>query len=265
MGDAEHPDVVDGGDGPAQQNWCHVGEDPIDHTGTQKRTSKRRAALQQYICAVGQRFDHLMRVTSANHHGSRIVVQNLCIRGNLALPHHHAQGLVRCQAAVRKAGSQLRVVDEDRACSDDDGVSGGTPAMHVGSGGFTGDPLTGSISGGAAPVDTGGEFPSHMRQSSALLVQPLPQRATADRAGQHAGRDGDTAIGEPGRATGGGRIGVRHGENDRRNLCCDKRIHTRWSPPDMVTRFQRDDRSPADRATAGPAQRQYLGVWAASR
>ena len=68
MSDGQHAHVIDGGDGPAQQNWRHIGKDPVDRTGPQKRTGQRRATLQQHIGAIRQRLDHLVRITGADHH-----------------------------------------------------------------------------------------------------------------------------------------------------------------------------------------------------
>src|ERR1700712_5073195 len=43
--DGEHADVVDRTDGSTEQDGCDVGEDAVDHSGTQKGASQGRAAL----------------------------------------------------------------------------------------------------------------------------------------------------------------------------------------------------------------------------
>ena len=43
--DAGHPDVVDGGDGPAQQDWRDVGQDPVDRPGPQEGAGEGGPAL----------------------------------------------------------------------------------------------------------------------------------------------------------------------------------------------------------------------------
>ena len=137
--------------------------------------------------------------------------------------------------------------------------------MHVGAGGLAGDPLAAAVGRGAAAVDTGGEFPCDMRQSGALLVQPLAQRAAGDVVGQHSGDHLDTRFGKPGRAARGDRIGVGDGVDHRRNPGCDKGVHARRRSAVVVARLEGDHRGAADGALTRPAQRHHLGVRAAGR
>ena len=90
-------------DRSAQQDWRDVGQDPVDRACAQECSRQRGPALQQHVGAVRQRLDHLVRVPGADHHGARVVVENVGFRGDFALAHDHAQRLALGQAIRRAA------------------------------------------------------------------------------------------------------------------------------------------------------------------
>ena len=143
--DGQHADIVDRGDRAAQQDRRDIGQDPVDRTRPQKRARQRRAALDENVRAVGQRLDHFMRVAGPDHHRPRVVVEHVCLRGDLALPHHDTQRLPVGEAAVGQPCGQLGVVDENRSGADDDGIGGAAAAVHVGAGGLAGDRLAAAV------------------------------------------------------------------------------------------------------------------------
>ena len=266
MGDGQHAHVIDGGDGPAQQDWRDVGKDPVDHTGPQKRAGQRRATLQQHVGAIRQRLDHLVRITGADHHRARVVVENSCLRGYFAFTNDDAQRLTLGQGAVGQTGRQRRVVDEHRSGADDYRVRRGTAAMHVGPRGLAGDPLAGAVGGGAAAVDAGRELPRDVRQSRCAACAAIPG-ADHPRRCRPTPRPRPSIPDSASRrgAACGFRIGIGDGVRHPRNPGRDKRIHARRGPAVVVARLQRHDRGAADSALPRPAQRHDLGVRAAGR
>ena len=68
VGDRQHTDVVDRGYRAAQQNWRDIGQDPMDRSRPQEGARECRAALDEHVCAVRQRLDHLVWVPGADHH-----------------------------------------------------------------------------------------------------------------------------------------------------------------------------------------------------
>ena len=103
-----------------------------------------------------------MWVMGPDNHRAGVVIENVCLRRDLALTNDDAQGLTIGETAVRTTGGQRGVIDENRSGSDDDGLDRATMPVNVGTGGLAGDPLAAAVGSSAATVDTRRELPGDM-------------------------------------------------------------------------------------------------------
>ena len=137
--------------------------------------------------------------------------------------------------------------------------------MHVGAGGVAGDPLAAAVGRRAATVDARGELPRHMRQTGALLVQPLAQRAACHGVSQNAADHMHARLGKPGRSPGGHRVGVADSVGNGRDARGDKGIDAWRRSAVMIARFEADHRRAAVGVRTRTSQRHYFGMCTTGR
>lgn len=94
------------------------------------------------------------------------------IRGCGAATDDDGDGLVGVER-IAVARGERRVVGEDGAGADDDGIGCGAATVHVGTGVGAGDPLTRAVGCCGAAVQALRPLHGHMRAAEALCVQPV--------------------------------------------------------------------------------------------
>ena len=110
--------------------------------------------------------------------------------------------------------------------------------MHIGTGRLTGDPLRGSVCGGASSIDTGGELPCDVWSTGPLLMHPLTKQAPDDILGAHANGHRHTGGTQTGRTSGRDRVGISDRVNDGRDAGGQECVDTGRGAALMVTRLQ---------------------------
>ena len=111
---------------------------------------------------------------AANLHRGRILVPDFQVVRQLSFADHDSQWLVRRRErhVVFVAKCEARIVGEDGASADHDGVCFSSQRLNVAAGLCARDPLAGAIGRGDAAIDGRGILPGHERTPTHDAVRP---------------------------------------------------------------------------------------------
>ena len=239
------PRSPDGRGAGTEQQGGDVDDDLVDQAGVQEGGGQGRAALQEHVLPVAgeQVGERLARVAGAQlqrldgQAGRRR--EDPVGRIEVALPHHHAERLLREVVVVVVADGQPRVVDGDRVGADQHHVAQGPQPVGVPPARQPRDPAAGAVGGGATAVQRRRELPGH----EGAVVLDCERPDPVERPGLLATEaldDLDTGLTKALRSPGGDRVRVALGEHHAPYAGRDQRLAARARASGVVAGLEGD-------------------------